>query len=152
MHLDRDHPSNRGVLEYFSRDAGERAPIFEPVIDPAASKPRSGSHPEIIDYIWDTLASALPFECRALVHGRSVLIAPARGIIFAVPLGTEYGLRLPPAEFGLARSAGAQVVHNYSTVGVTLDLAERFGPQWLFGTFDRREPDWCRAALEFAER
>jgi hypothetical protein len=30
-------------------------------------------------------------------------------------------------------------------------LAERFGPEWVFGTFDRSEPEWCAAALEFAE-
>ncbi|HYF40760.1 MAG TPA: hypothetical protein VD930_13780, partial [Gemmatimonadales bacterium] len=114
--------------------------------------PQPGSHPDIVDYLWDTLARALPVECRALVCGRAVLLAPVRGIVFAVPLGTEYGLRLPPAEFELARSAGAEVVHHYSTVGVTLDLAEQFGPDWLFGRFDAREPEWCRAALEFAER
>ena len=151
MRLDPDHPANHGVLEYFSRNAGERAPLFEQVTDPAASRPRSGSHPEIVDHLWDTLASALPVECRALVCGRAVLVAPVRGIMFAVPLGTEYALRLPPAEFHQARSAGAKVVHHYSTVGVSLDLAERFGPHWLFGSFDRREPEWCRAALEFAE-
>jgi hypothetical protein len=34
---------------------------------------------------------------------------------------------------------------------VTLNLAEQFGPHWLFGTFDAREPEWCVAAYEFAE-
>jgi hypothetical protein len=152
MHLDRDHPANRGILEYFCRNTGEQFPWLEPISDPSAFRPQSGSHPDIVDYLWDTLGSALPVECRALVCGRAVLLAPGRGIIFAVPLGTEYGLRLPPAEFALARSAGAEVVHHYSTVEITLDLAEQFGPHWLFGTFDRREPEWCRAALAFAER
>jgi hypothetical protein len=78
-------------------------------------------------------------------------VGPKQGVIFAVPLGTEYGVRLAPAEFDLARSAGAEVVHYYRTAGVTLDLAERFGPYWVFGAFDRREPEWCVAALEFAE-
>ena len=151
MHFDPGHPANRGVVEYFSRNTGERAPLFEPITSPAAFKPHSGSHPDIVEYLWDTLASVLPVECRALVCGRPVLIAPVRGIIFAVPLGTEYGLRLPPEEFALARSAGAEVVHYYRTADVTLDLAERFGPHWLFGNFDRREPEWCTAALEFAE-
>jgi hypothetical protein len=34
---------------------------------------------------------------------------------------------------------------------VTLDLAEQFGPYWVFGMFDRREPAWCVAALDFAD-
>jgi hypothetical protein len=43
------------------------------------------------------------------------------------------------------------LVHHYNTVDVTLDLAARFGPHWLFGALDPREPEWCVAALEFAE-
>lgn len=113
--------------------------------------PQSGSHPEIVDYLWDSLAAHLLVDCRAVVCGRPSLVAPTRKVIFAVPLGTEYGLRLPPAEFALARAAGAEIVHHYRTVDVTLNLAERFGPHWLFGVFDRREPHWCVAALEFAE-
>jgi hypothetical protein len=151
MHLDRDHPSNRGVLEYFGRNHPGQAPALEPVTIPGASLQRStGSHPDIVDHLWN-LGAALPVECRALIHGRAVLVSPTRGLIFAAALGTEYGLRLPPAEFALACSAGAEVIHDYTTVGITLDLAERFGPHWLFGTFDPREREWCHAALKFAE-
>jgi hypothetical protein len=152
VHLDRDHPSNRGVLEYFGRNHPGHAPALEPVANPDASLQRStGSHPDIVDHLWN-LGAALPVECRALIYGRAVLVSPTRGVIFAAALGTEYGLRLPPAEFALARSVGAEVIHNYTTVGITLDLAERFGPHWLFGTFDLREPEWCRAALAFSDR
>src|SRR5918992_3208084 len=138
MHLDRDHPSNRGVLDYFprntgeSRNTGERAPLSQPITDPAASKPQSGSHPEIVDYLWDTLASALPVECRGLVCGRAVLLGPVRGIIFAVPLGTEYGLRLPPTEFEAARSAGGQGGHHHNTAGGNPGLPQRVYAPWVF--------------------
>lgn len=151
MNFDLAHPSNRGVLEYFGRNHPDQHPSFKPMADPAAWGQRSpGSHPDIVEHLWD-LAAALPVDCRALVYGRAVLVAPARGLIFAAALGTEYGLRLPPAEFALARSGGAEVIHNYRTADVTLDLAQQFGSHWLFGNFDRREPEWCRAALEFAE-
>jgi hypothetical protein len=60
-------------------------------------------------------------------------------------------MRLAPPEFALARAAGAEVVHYYQTAGVTLDLGARFGPHWVFGAFDPREPEWCAAALKFAE-
>src|SRR5688572_12858685 len=122
MHLDQEHPSNRGVLDYFSRNSGSRTASFEPFADPAVGRPRStGAHPDIVDYLWDTLRAALPVECRALVSGRAVLVAPTKGVIFAAALGTEYGLRLPPGEFALARAAGAELVHHYRTVDVTLD-------------------------------
>jgi hypothetical protein len=79
-------------------------------------------------------------------------VSPETGTIFGLTLGTEYGLRLPPAEFALARAAGAELVHEYQTVGVTLDLPTCFGAHWIFGNFDRREPEWCVAALQFAEQ
>jgi hypothetical protein len=145
------HPVNHGVLKYFCPELEGSEAWLSPASSLGNSSHRSGSHPEIVEYLWDSLAPGLPVDCRALVCGRPSLVAPRRKVIFAVPLGTEYGLRLPPAQFALARAAGAEVVHHYTTVGVTLNLAERFGPNWVFGVFDRREPEWCVAALEFAE-
>ncbi len=86
------------------------------------------------------------------MHGTPALVSPERGIIFAVALGTEYGMRLPPEELALARTAGAELVHEYRTTAVTLDLPARFGTGWVFGNFDRREPQWCIAALKFADQ
>jgi hypothetical protein len=111
-----------------------------------------GSHPEITEYLWESLAPGLSAECRALVHGTPALVSPEKGIVFAAALGTEYGLRLPLEEFALARAAGAELVHDYRTAGVTLDLPDRFGAHWIFGNFDPREPEWCSAALRFAEQ
>ena len=151
MHLDREHPSNQKVIEYLCRNAdGWTGPLLEPAQSLRGSKSRPGSHPDIVEHLWESLAPRLPAECRALVCGSPALVAPTRGVIFAVPLGTEYGLRLPPAEFALARAAGAEVVHYYRTAGVTLDLTASLGPHWIFGTFDQREPEWCTAALDFA--
>ena len=150
MHLDRESPHNTGVLDYLCRDRAERK---DPTIDapPSGSTWHYGSHPDITEYLWDSLAPHLSAECRALVCSKPALVSPQRGIIFGVALGTEYALRLPPPEFTLARAAGAEVVHHYRTAHVTLDLPNRFGPHWLFGSFDRREPEWCIAALQFAE-
>jgi len=153
MRLDQEHPSNKKVLDYLCRNAtGWRGPFLEPATAPGGLKPRPGSHPDIVQYLWESLAPHLRAECRALVCGCPALVAPARGVIFAVPLGTEYGLRLPPPEFELARAAGAEVVHFYRTAGIELDLFQRFGPHWVFGAFDSREPEWCAAAMEFAEK
>jgi hypothetical protein len=43
-------------------------------------------------------------------------------------------------------------VHEYRTVGVTLDLQAQFGAGWIFGNFDRRESEWCVAALRYTEQ
>jgi hypothetical protein len=152
MYLDTASPANRGVLQYLSRsERGRNAPAIEPWTDGARSTWELGSHPDIVEHLWECLASGLPAECRALVHGTPALVSPDKGIVFVVALGTEYALRLPPAEFALARAAGAELVHEYGTVGVTLDLPARFGEHWIFGSFDSREPAWCLAALQFAE-
>jgi hypothetical protein len=152
MHFDPQHPSNRKVLEYLCRDPdGWTGPLLEPAASNSALKPRPGSHPEIVEHLWETLAARLPVECRALVCGSPALVAPTRGVIFGVPLGTEYALRLRPAEFAMAKAAGAEVLHRYRTVVVTLDLSETLGPHWIFGRFDPRELEWCVAALEFAD-
>jgi hypothetical protein len=151
MRVDAEAAENRGVLEYLSDGGKHRSPVLAGPSALAKSRERFGSHPDIVQYLWDEIAPRLHTDTRAVVYGTPALVAPERGLVFAVALGTEYGLRLPPSEFAQARAAGAEVVHTYRTVGVTLDLAERFGPGWVFGTFDKREPDWFAAALEFAE-
>jgi hypothetical protein len=150
MRVDAGAPENRGVLDYLSKGGRQRAALLAPPDAPGTSRERYGSHPDIVEYLWDEIAPRLRVDCRAVVHGTPALVSPRRGIVFAVALGTEYGLRLPPAELALARAGGAEVVHYYRTAGVTLDLA-RFGPEWVFGRFDRREPEWCAAALDYSE-
>ena len=151
MRVDVEAPANRGVLDYLSESGKWRSPVLASVDALATSRERFGSHPDIVEYLWDHIAPRLRVDCRALVYGTPALVAPQRGLVLAVALGTEYGLCLPPPSFSLARAAGAEVVHYYRTAQITLDLADRFGTGWVFGTFDRREPEWCAAALEFAE-
>ena len=150
MHLATEHPSNKGVIQYLCREGKPKKPLIEPA---AASKSTwdTGSHPDIVEYLWESVTERLPADCRAAVCGTPALVAPISGVIFAVALGTEYGLRLPPTEFDLARTAGAEIVHHYRTVDVMLDLAQTFGDDWVFGIFDKREREWCLAALRYAE-
>lgn len=150
MHLATKHPSNKGVIEYLCREGKPRKPLIEPATV-SKSTWHTGSHPDIVEYLWNSVAQRLPSDCRSLVCGTPALVGPVSGVIFAAALGTEYGLRLPPTEFALAREAGAEIVHYYQTVLVRLDLSEIFGTGWVFGLFDRREPEWCLAALRYAE-
>ena len=153
MNLDLTSSANRGVLQYLSRDQRQRnRPAIEAWNTRSKSTWEHGSHPEIVEHVWESLAAGLTADCRALVYGTPALVSPRKGTIFAVALGTEYGMRLPPAEFASARAAGAELVHEYRTVGITLDLPARFGAHWIFGNFDPREPEWCVAALQCAER
>jgi hypothetical protein len=110
-----------------------------------------GSHPEIVERLWDAVGSQLTTDCRAVVCGTPALVAPRSGIVFGLALGTEYALRLT-AEFLIqAREAGAEVIHHYQTTGDILNLRREFGPDWVFGKWDGREPQWCSATLASAE-
>jgi len=43
-------------------------------------------------------------------------------------------------------------VHHFRTVGTILDLPATFGPDWVFGRFDDREPGWLLASFRSLER
>ena len=89
MHLATEHPSNKGVIQYLCREGKPKKPLIEPA---AASKSTwdTGSHPEIVEYLWESVTERLPADCRAAVCGTPALVAPMCGVIFAVALGTEY--------------------------------------------------------------
>ena len=150
MRLAAEHPSNKGVIEYLCRESSPKKPLIQPATA-LKSTWHTGSHPDIVEYLWESVAPHLPADSRAAVCGTPALVSPGTGVIFAVALGTAYGLRLPPAEYDLARAAGAETVHHYSTIKVRLDLSQTFGAGWVFGLFDQREREWCLAALKYAE-
>ncbi len=149
-------PANRKLLAYLEgREKGDCARERNPadVHDPYYTL---GTHPEIVERLWDELGGALPAKCRWILYGRPVLVHPRTGAVFGFAGGSlTYALRLPEAERTAAITAGAKTVHRYpaypelTVPASTFDLAE-FGPEWVFGGWLKGEEDWCRAAYEFA--
>jgi hypothetical protein len=107
----------------------------------------AGSHPDVVERVWDRIGARLPPEAAVRVLGTPALVHPASGVILAVAFGTSYALRLGPAALEEARRAGAQTVMRWSG-GQTTDIAAEHGPDWVFGKWDDREPDWCRALFD----
>ena len=141
--LERDHPENRGVLRQL---AGGRRSDEPPIARPSSmSDPYydSGSHPDVVERVWDDLGRSLPRACRALVFGTPALVHASRGLVLCVALGTEYALRVPPARLQDAEQKGLAAFHRYRTSGTSLDLAG-FGPAWRFGGWHACEADWLR--------
>lgn len=131
---------------------------------PASASPASvanpyynlGTHPDLVQRLWDELTVTLPAECRWIVYGAPVLVHPSSGIIFAFAGGTHmYALRLPAKEREEALGAGAKRLYEwpaYPELGVeasTLDLDD-IGEEWVFGGWFKGEEDWCLAAYQFA--
>jgi hypothetical protein len=140
-----DRPENAGVLRYLGQG-------LVPSQVPAGPVPadvntwRLGAHPDIVSRLWEELNAVLPADSRYLIAGGAALVHPTSGIVLAAALGTQYALHLTYSGRDAAVLAGAETVHTYRTVDVTLDLAATFGREWVFGTFDEREAPWLAAA------
>jgi hypothetical protein len=139
-----DRAENAGPLRYLAHGRPAAGAAFGP---PAADVDRRhlGTHPTVVDRLWEDLNRVLPVDARWLVFDGPALVHPG-GTILAAAMGTQYALRLLHEDRDAAIAAGAEVVHHFQTVGTTLDLPAAFGPDWVFGRFDEREPAWLLAS------
>ena len=138
-----DRAENAGALRYLAHGRPASEATFGP--PPADVDSRHlGTHPTVVDRVWGVLNEALPADARWLVFDGPALVHPS-GTILAAAIGTQYALRLLPVDLAAAIAAGGELVHQFRTVGTTLDLPAAFGPDWVFGRFDDRERGWLLA-------
>jgi hypothetical protein len=148
--LNDHHPKNRQVLQYLSRRWKKEAPSLLPpdqVKDPYYGQ---GSHPDIVERVWDQLGKALPVDCRCLVCGTPALVHPASGVILAICNGTQYNLRLPADAMQEAMQRGVRLETQWST-GEVMNAVEVLGPNWIFGGWLNEELRWCLEAYRLLE-
>jgi hypothetical protein len=140
------HPENSGVLRYLGQGV---EPAGVSVVRPDAETDtwRLGAHPDIVAHLWERLNMALRADSRFLVAGGAALVDPGSGLVVAVALGTQYAVRLSGEGLAAALQAGFETSHEFATVARTLDVAAAFGPGWVFGRYDPREPDWLRETV-----
>ena len=138
-------PENAGALLYLAHGRPAAEAGFGP---PSSDVDRRhlGSNPAVVDRLWDVLNAELPADGRWLVFDSPALVHPVSGIVLATAIGTQYALRLLPEHRAAAVAGNAELVHTFRTVGTTLDLLASFGPDWVFGAWDEREPAWLRAS------
>ena len=135
-----DQAANTGALRYLGHGRpADEADTGPPT--PEVDRWHLGTHPDIVEHLWDVLNAGLPADARRLVFDGPALVHPS-GVLLAAGVGTQYVLRLLPPERALAIQAGAEVVHHFRTVDTILDLAATSGPEWVFGRYDEREPGW----------
>jgi hypothetical protein len=140
-----DRPENAGALAYLAHGRPVSQAAFGPPPDDVDPH-HLGTHPSVVTRLWQVLNQRLPVDARWLVFDGPALVHPS-GIILAVAMGTQYALRLLPGDCAAAVAAGAELVHHFRTVGTSLDLPATFGPDWVFGRFDDREPEWLLASF-----
>ncbi len=141
--IDLTNLLNQGVLEYLRRGKGaEIPPIAAPgsVADPYMGQ---GSHPDIVQRVWDELGANLPKKCKCLIYGTPALVHERSGIVIAICNGTQYNLRLTDEDFQRAISMNAKTVNRWST-GDEMDSLKVLGANWIFGGWFKEELVWCR--------
>jgi len=152
IHLALEDPRNTQVLQCL-RQRNERGlpPCIPPPDSPLDPHLHLGSHPEIVERLWDQLAPVLPEDCRCIVYGTPALVAPGSGIVLGLALGTQYVLRLPDEEaVTKALGAGARTVTKWAG-GSETDVQREFGKGWVFGHWLKEELDWCFATYRAVE-
>jgi hypothetical protein len=135
--------ANAGVLGYLAQggEPGE-VPVVRP--GPETDTWRLGAHPDIVAHLWERLNAVLEGDGRFLLADTAALVDPDSGLVLAVALGTQYALQLSGEGLLVALEAEHETSHEFATVGRTLDLTATFGPGWVFGHYDSREPEWLR--------
>ncbi len=134
-------PENEGVLRYLGQGLGPRDVTVRQAPDDV-DRWHLGTHPDIVDRVWDQLGERMPASARVLIGGGPGLMDPDSSLILAVALGTQYALRLTGHGLSAAEEAGYKTVHTFHMVNRTLDLPSTFGSGWVFGGWDDREAAW----------
>ena len=143
MIVDTASPLNLGAIKYLSRGKGIHSPLIaapKTVKDPYMGQ---GSHPDIVQRVWDDLGGKLPAVCRCLLYGTPSLVHDHTGVVIAISNGTQYNLRLTSADFQVAIAKGASTRTRWSS-GSEMDSLTEFGPDWIFGGWFKEESLWCR--------
>ena len=141
MYLDPSHPLNATVLRHIERVKHRDAvPISDPDDHPDPYM-QAGSHPDIVERVWDQLGRSLPVDCRAMLYGGPALVEPRSGLVIALAYGTQYVIRIPQAYRAQALESGCSVEQSWTTGGKT-NISETLGEDWVFGGYVSDESAW----------
>lgn len=150
--LDESHALNRLAITHL-RDP-RRGPLRPvPIAAPSSHADPyegAGSHPDIVERLWDRLGRALPADGRALVYGTPALVHPTAGVILALAYGTQYALHVPEALLATAIERGCRTQLTWSN-GTRTAIADVLGPGWVFGAWLDEEGAWLASAYEGLE-
>jgi hypothetical protein len=144
-------PRNAGVVRHLEvRNELKFPPCMRCVECPRDPYWNLGSHPDIVQHLWNELSSALPSDCRCIVFGTPALVAPMSGIVLAHAFGTKYVLRLSRDSMNEALGGGAESSVTWAGGQVT-DLKREYGDDWVFGGWLKQEPAWLLGVYRLAE-
>ncbi len=141
--VNQTHPLNLKVLAYLEPPSVPGAPLvagFEPGEKPYL---RHGSHPDVVQRLWDEINPTLPEDSRCLVNGYPALVHPTKEIILGFTSGTHYFIRLPLQFVRDAESRGAKKILDFS-FGKPMNVHQELGDDWVDGTWWDGEIAGCK--------
>lgn len=146
MQLDEASERNIKALKYLRDSKKGTIPVALPdtVKNPYYEQ---GSHPDVVERVWDEIGKALLTDCRCLVYGSPALVHPESGILLAFANGTTYCLRLTSSVMEEAVNAGVKTYTKWSSTR-DMDTRRDLGPDWIFGGWNSNEIRWCQIAYE----
>src|SRR5205809_5102232 len=106
MPLDERHPANEGVLQFLSRKSGGGSATAAGAASVGAYATRTdvrdpyygcGSHPDIVERVWDVIGGAVAGSEACIVYGTPSLLDGECGVVLAFCMGTQYVVRVPDA-------------------------------------------------------
>jgi hypothetical protein len=151
MNIDQKHALNKKVLKYiFSAKRQGNAPLIAAPDSMPFPYMSQGSHPDIVERVWNVIGPSLPTDCRCLVYGTPALVHSKSGIILAFCNGTQYCIRLADQHIEEALRAGAKTYTKW-TDGGDMDTQRELGANWVFGHWLDCETEWCRIVYEELE-
>jgi hypothetical protein len=111
-HVDSTLGANRTVLEYLARGKDESVALVRSPESVQLPYLTLGSHPDIVERVWDELGQELSPDARCVVLGRPALVAPGPGLVLALALGTSYALRVAPGDREAALAEGLRTTFS----------------------------------------
>jgi hypothetical protein len=142
---------NDRVIRYLERKSCiPREPDVRPPREKSLDYWECGAHPDIVERLWDGLGKTLPVECRQVVLGSPALVHPRSGVVLALAIGTQYGIRIPDRLLQEGLPAGVRTKTSWSTGG-QMDIQDELGADWVFGTWNAAEDAWCREVFQEQE-
>ncbi len=154
--LDATCSKNYDVLNYLG-DAEDCSP--EEVDNPYMTL---GTHPDLVERLWDQLTVQLPANCCWVVGKRPVLMRKDTGVIFGIAIGTVfYALRLPEPDCIALDSAKRGLVERWANEhGIDGEARHQYvaaqlascpvGPAWISGKWLPEEIEMSRQAYDWA--
>ncbi len=138
--LDHPVPTDR------SRNAGRipKAPLLAPADRVPQPYLRIGSHPDVVQLLWDQLGPALPEDCRAVVPGSPALVhLPAASCWH---WGSARSTVCVWASWRKKRCRQVRESKFYAVNLPPFNIRRGLGDDWVHGRWLQQELDWCRSA------